>query len=111
MAHVPKRSLPRRPGTPAVSHPSLLVVSQAVGLGKPDPAIYRLFLERLQVLDPSVTPSELLFVDDKKANVEAAMSMGWQGLVFNSGTASEGDFARECAALGLLPVGDEAAPQ
>ena len=33
-----------------VSDPTLLVVSQAVGLGKPDPAIYRLFFQRLRAL-------------------------------------------------------------
>jgi len=90
-----------------VSHPSLLVVSQAVGLGKPDPAIYQLFFERLRALDPGVTPAELLFVDDKEKNVEAAMSLGWRGLVFNAGTASKGDFEQACAALGLLPLKGE----
>ena len=81
-----------------VSHPSLIVVSQAVGLGKPDPAIYQNFVERLRALDPSVRPAELLFVDDKERNVEAAMSLGWRGLVFNAGTATKGDFARAVAA-------------
>mmetsp|Transcript_15145 Transcript_15145/g.50319 ORF Transcript_15145/g.50319 Transcript_15145/m.50319 type:complete len:199 (-) Transcript_15145:304-900(-) len=88
-----------------VSHPSLLLVSQAVGVGKPDPAIFALFFERLRRLEPGVAPAELLFVDDKPANVEAARSLGWRGLVFSSKTAPAGGFAAECAALGLVLPG------
>ena len=84
-----------------VSDPSLLLVSQQEGLGKPDPAIYRLFAERLAALDSAIMPDELLFVDDKAKNVEAAQALGWQGLVFDSRKAAVGDFARECAARGL----------
>ncbi|EOD09936.1 hypothetical protein EMIHUDRAFT_248562 [Emiliania huxleyi CCMP1516] len=70
-------------------------------LCKPDPAIFALFFERLRRLEPGVAPAELLFVDDKPANVEAARSLGWRGLVFSSKTAPAGGFAAECAALGL----------
>ena len=84
-----------------VSDPSLLVVSQAVGLGKPDPAIFRLFIDRLRILDPSMTVADCLFVDDKAANVDAAIADGWHGLVFNAGTATPGAFAREVAVYGL----------
>ena len=85
-----------------VSDESLLVVSQAVGIGKPDGAIYRLFFERLQAFSPGVTPSELIFVDDKAKNVEAAQAEGWQGIVYNAATAVPGMLAKELAARGLL---------
>ena len=52
-----------------------------------------------------MAPAELLFVDDKPANVEAARSLGWRGLVFSSKTAPAGGFAAECAALGLVLPG------
>jgi FMN phosphatase YigB (HAD superfamily) len=84
-----------------VSHHSLLVVSQAVGLAKPDPAIYQFFFERLRCLDERVEPSEILFIDDKEANVEAARSQGWQGLVFNAVDAQAGDLTRLLGELGL----------
>jgi FMN phosphatase YigB (HAD superfamily) len=52
-----------------------VVVSAQVGLSKPDPAIYRLGLERLGVL-----PSESIFVDDLPANVLAAQAEGFTAL-------------------------------
>lgn len=84
-----------------VSDPTLLIVSQAVGLGKPDPAIYRLFLERAKAIDSSITPADLLFVDDKAANVDAARAEGWQGLVYNAAHATPGALAAGCAERGF----------
>ncbi len=53
------------------------IVSWEVGLLKPDPAIYRLAIERLQV-----EPGATLFVDDRAENVAAAEAVGLQGLCF-----------------------------
>jgi HAD superfamily hydrolase (TIGR01509 family) len=44
-------------------------------LGKPDPAIYTLLADR-HGLDAKRT----WFVDDNRANVEAASALGWQAL-------------------------------
>lgn len=48
-----------------------IVDSSAVGLRKPDPAIYRLACERL-----SVAPEAALFVDDHEGNVTGARAVG-----------------------------------
>ena len=87
-----------------VSHPSLLIVSQEVGVGKPDRAIYERFSAALEALHPGVRPEQLLFVDDKQKNVDAATKLGWKGLCFDSRKAASGDFARALAACGLPRV-------
>ncbi len=56
-----------------------IVVSGEEGLAKPDPALYRVLLERY-----SVDPSTALFVDDRAENVAAAEGLGMAGVVFRS---------------------------
>jgi epoxide hydrolase-like predicted phosphatase len=48
-----------------------VVDSSYVGVRKPDPAIYRLSLERL-----GVSPAEAVFLDDAPGNVEGARAVG-----------------------------------
>ena len=47
------------------------ISSHQVGLCKPDPAIYRLALDRLRV-----SPDAVVFFDDLKPNVVAASELG-----------------------------------
>lgn len=54
-----------------------VVISAEEGLAKPDPAVYRLILERL-----GLAPEETAFVDDWRPNVEAARSLGMTGILF-----------------------------
>jgi epoxide hydrolase-like predicted phosphatase len=54
-----------------------MIISAEVGLVKPDPRIYRLALERLDV-----NPAESVFVDDILVNVEAARSIGMSAIQF-----------------------------
>ena len=54
------------------------VISSHVGMLKPEPGIYR-YLTETYHLDPART----LFIDDDPGNVEAAMSLGWQGFCMN----------------------------
>ncbi len=61
---------------------SVVVDSSAVGMRKPDPAIYRHVLVELGVAAPSA-----VFVDDMPANVEAAQSVGMHGIVVGSDPA------------------------
>lgn len=92
-----------------VTDPSLLVVSQAVGCGKPHADIYNLFFRRLRAIDPTVTAGELrLFVDDKPKNVEAARALGWQGIVHDAKRARPGELAEGLAAH-RLPLADHGA--
>jgi 2-haloacid dehalogenase len=56
---------------PAIALLEDLLVSGREGLAKPDPAIFRLLIERYQLV-----PERTLFIDDSPANVEAARSLG-----------------------------------
>ena len=59
----------------------LVVDSAWVGLRKPDPAIYRLTIDRL---GDELQPHECLFVDDNELNVEAARELGLRAVRFVS---------------------------
>jgi putative hydrolase of the HAD superfamily len=56
-----------------------IVYSHEVGICKPDQRIYELACARLGVL-----PSEMIFLDDKEPNVEAARDLGARGVLFAS---------------------------
>lgn len=53
-------------------HVDRVFLSSAVGIMKPDPAIYRLVTAEL-----GLAPDEIAFIDDKSANTDAAASSGW----------------------------------
>ena len=53
------------------------VVSSAVKLAKPDPAIYQLLLSKY-----NLKASECVFIDDRKDNVDAAIALGMSGIVY-----------------------------
>ncbi len=55
------------------------VFSSEVDMVKPDPGIYRLCVEKL-----GVRPAECLFLDDHMVNVDAAVSLGMAGVLFDS---------------------------
>lgn len=54
-----------------------IIVSAEVGAAKPDPKIYQIALERLQV-----KPKEAVFVDDFIENIEACEKLGMRGIHF-----------------------------
>lgn len=54
-----------------------LVISAEVGIAKPDPRIYRLALQRLDV-----QPAKAIFIDDMPVNVEAARREGLFAIQF-----------------------------
>jgi epoxide hydrolase-like predicted phosphatase len=64
----------------------VIVISALVGMMKPDPAIYRLTLNQLQV-----APQEAVFIDDMRENVEAAAALGIHAIQFTTrdGTLKE----------------------
>jgi epoxide hydrolase-like predicted phosphatase len=56
-----------------------ITISAEVGCAKPDPQIYRLTLEALDV-----RPEEAIFVDDFPENIAAAQALGIHGVHFRS---------------------------
>ena len=64
----------------------LIIYSHEVGMSKPDPQIYMLTCEKLQL-----NPNEIIFVDDAKVIIDAANACGLHGIQFidNQQTISE----------------------
>lgn len=54
-----------------------VIDSSAVGLRKPDPRIYRLALDQLEVSRPETS----VFLDDFEPNVAAANQLGMHGIL------------------------------
>jgi len=70
-----------------------VIVSAHEGLLKPDPAIFRLFLERY-----GRDASRCLFIDDSQRNVDGALAAGMQAIRFRGAKELAADLSR----LGLL---------
>jgi len=70
-----------------------IVLSGSERLTKPEPAIYRVLLERY-----SVEPARAVFIDDRAENVATARLLGMHGIVFEN----EGQLNVALAELGLL---------
>lgn len=60
------------------------LLSCKLGVEKPSSKIYELLIEKMQL-----PPSEILFIDDKVENVEAAKKLGIDAILFNSQTELE----------------------
>jgi 2-haloacid dehalogenase len=59
-----------------------IMLSGEVGLVKPDARIYDLFLKTF-----AIDPGSAIYIDDLKANVEAAAGFGMQGILFTDPAA------------------------
>ncbi len=70
-----------------------IVVSGEEGVGKPDPALFQILLERY-----ALVPHETVFIDDSAANVSAAAELGLVALRFSDPDQLRADLSR----LGLL---------
>lgn len=75
-----------RPTLPLLDRMRDIVVSGAEKLAKPDAAIFKLAAKRFEH-----APEAMLFVDDNRANVEAARSLGWQAHHFRNADLLEAD--------------------
>ncbi len=62
-----------------LSHVDGYIVSAIERIKKPDPAIYRLLCDRFQL-----KPEECLFIDDRQVNVDAAISVGMESVLFEN---------------------------
>lgn len=67
-----------------------IVVSGEEKITKPDPRLYRILLDRY-----SLKPEESVFIDDRQSNVEVAVSLGIQGIVFTSAGQLREDLAKK----------------
>jgi 2-haloacid dehalogenase len=72
-----------------------VVVSGREGVVKPDPAIFRILIERHDLV-----PGSTVFVDDSLANVAGAQSVGLRALHFTDAPRLRSDLED----LGLLPT-------
>jgi putative hydrolase of the HAD superfamily len=70
-----------------------MIISAEVGLAKPDPRIYHLALERIDV-----KPGEAVFLDDMRENVEAARHVGLRAVLYQNNRQAIADVQ---AQLGL----------
>jgi 2-haloacid dehalogenase len=70
-----------------------IVVSGEEGVGKPDPALFQILLERY-----ALVPHQTVFIDDSAANVSAAAELGLVALRFSDPGRLRADLRR----LGLL---------
>ncbi|MGN3974291.1 HAD family hydrolase [Tsuneonella sp. SYSU-LHT278] len=75
-----------RPTLAVLDHMRDIVVSGEERIAKPDPAIFQLSERRF-----GHAPGAMLFVDDNRANVETARSLGWQVHHFIAASALEAD--------------------
>lgn len=78
-----------RPTQPIFDRFQGIIVSGTEKLIKPDPAIYRLAIERF-----GIDPSGALFIDDVAANVAGAESLGIAGHLFKDAAMLEQDLVR-----------------
>lgn len=83
-----------RAGQPLFDHFRDVVVSGVERIAKPDPAIYRLAEQRF-----GYPVRAMLFIDDNRANIDAASALGWQVHHFTGAAALEADL-RERGLLG-----------
>ena len=72
----------------------VVINSALVGLAKPDPRVYQLALDGL-----NLPPEAVLFIDDKPRNVVAAEALGISSLCFTDAAT----LVRDVRARGLLP--------
>ena len=85
-----------RDGLGIHDHFDEVICSAEVGLAKPDPAIYRLAAERLDL-----APAACVFVDDHEPNVQAAREVGMAAVLFRIDRGH--DLAGLLAELGVRP--------
>ena len=68
------------------------VFSCHVGAIKPEPAIYRVLIERL-----GCAPEEIVFFDDLERNVSAARALGIKAFLFTDLAGAKRDWETACA--------------
>jgi epoxide hydrolase-like predicted phosphatase len=70
-----------------------IIISSVVQMVKPDPDIYLHTLEKT-----SSHPEEVIFIDDSKVNVDAAIKLGMHGFIYTESTS----FVKYLESLGIV---------
>jgi 2-haloacid dehalogenase len=78
-----------RAGFPFLDEMDGILISGEVGVGKPDPAIFREFLSRF-----GLRPENAIYIDDWDLNVAAAASLGMTAIHFRNAAALRADLRR-----------------
>jgi FMN phosphatase YigB (HAD superfamily) len=73
---------------PAIARFHAHVVSGEEGVVKPDPKIYEITRARI-----AHAPQDVVFIDDRADNIEAAKRAGFQGVVFDNANQVRGELA------------------
>jgi 2-haloacid dehalogenase len=71
-----------------------VLISGQVGLLKPDPQFFQLFLKTF-----AIDPARAIYIDDRKPNVAAAAAFGMEGILFTDPPALRAELVR----VGLIP--------
>eukprot|EP01114_Cavostelium_apophysatum_P015480 TRINITY_DN4217_c0_g1_i1.p1 TRINITY_DN4217_c0_g1~~TRINITY_DN4217_c0_g1_i1.p1 ORF type:complete len:222 (-),score=62.43 TRINITY_DN4217_c0_g1_i1:49-714(-) len=93
-------------GLGATFDKDMVLVSQAIGYDKPDVEVYEaLWNATLKKLETTgggqISKDQVVFVDDKLANVEAANKFGLRGVQFDHLKETGDDLKRKLAQVGL----------
>jgi 2-haloacid dehalogenase len=70
-----------------------ILLSGEVRLLKPDPRIFKVFIERF-----GIDPARSIYIDDRSGNVQAAVETGMRGILFTD----SGSLRRELTSSGLI---------
>jgi len=62
----------------------VVILSNEVGLRKPDIKIYKLLFSRLKGKSPRIKPSEILFIDNREYNLKPARKIGFRVILFKN---------------------------
>lgn len=73
----------------------IAVISERVGLRKPEPEIFQLVLEKL-----GLAPGECVFIDDAEPNIEGARAVGLTAVLHEDAAGTRSALAQHVPALG-----------
>ena len=98
-------------GTPIASDFDVIVAAEDCPIGKPDPAIYRLTLERLNAgrSGADMTPAECLVLEDSLAGIRSARAAGMRVLALATTYPLEKLHEADCVLPSLEHITPEAA--
>lgn len=77
---------------------NVIIISNEIGLRKPNIKIYKLLMEKLRKKDKTIKPSEVLFIDNREWNLKPARKLGIKVILFENNTQC----IRELEMLGVI---------